>query len=125
MVKGCLWLEHGLMKSCAPPSISIALTDTGKHSSICVRVSVWVISQVREYLEKNYKDTSGKETIKLTIKALTEAVEAGSKSIELTVVEPGGKLRFLEDAEVDALVQEINEEKAAADASRRSARMSS
>lgn len=82
------------------------------------------VLQVREYLEKNYKDTSGKETIKLTIKALTEAVEAGSKSIELTVVEPGGKLRFLEDTEVDALVQEINDEKAAADASRRSARMS-
>lgn len=80
--------------------------------------------QVREYLEKNYKELSGKEAIKLSIKALTESVEAGSKSIELTVVEPGGKLRFLEDEEVDALVQEINDEKAAADASRRGARTS-
>lgn len=80
--------------------------------------------QVREYLEKNYKETSGKDTIKLAIKGLTEAVEAGSKSIEMTVVEPSGKMRFLEDAEVDSLVQEINDEKSAADAARRSARMS-
>jgi 20S proteasome alpha/beta subunit len=27
---------------------------------------------MREFLEKNYKDTSGKETIKLTIRALLE-----------------------------------------------------
>ena len=41
--------------------------------------------QTREYLEKNYVETSGKDTIKLAIKALMETVEAGSKSIEVTV----------------------------------------
>ncbi len=52
--------------------------------------------QVREYLEKHYKETSGKATIKLAIQAITETVEAGSKSIELAVVEPETGLRFLE-----------------------------
>lgn len=74
---------------------------------------------MRDYLEKQYKETAGKETIKLSIKALTEAVEAGSKSIELAVVEPEKGLRFLDDAEVDALVKEIEDEKAAIDAARR------
>lgn len=75
--------------------------------------------QVRDFLEKQFKDTAGKETVKLAIKALTEAVEAGSKSIELAVVEPAAGLRFLGDEEVDALVKEIDDEKAAADAARR------
>ena len=74
---------------------------------------------MREYLEKHFAETAGKETIKLAIKALTETVEAGSKSIELAVVEPETGLRFLEDAEVDALVKEIDDAKAAADAARR------
>ena len=51
--------------------------------------------QVREYLEKHYAETSGKETLKLAIKALTETVEAGSKSVELAVMEPQKGLRFL------------------------------
>ena len=39
--------------------------------------------QTREFLEKHYVETSGKETVKLAIKALMETVEAGSKSIEV------------------------------------------
>lgn len=42
--------------------------------------------QVREYLEKNYTETSGSDTVKLALKALTETVEAGSKNIEVAVV---------------------------------------
>ena len=42
--------------------------------------------QVREYLEKNYEETSGNDTVKLALKALTEAVEAGSKNIEVAVM---------------------------------------
>ena len=42
--------------------------------------------QVREYLEKNYAETSGNDTVKLALKALTETVEAGSKNIEVAVV---------------------------------------
>lgn len=39
--------------------------------------------QIREFLEKNYVETSGLDTVKLAIKALLETVEAGSKSIEV------------------------------------------
>lgn len=75
---------------------------------------------MREFLEKSYKETSGKETIKATIRALTEAVEAGPKNIEIAVVEADTGMRILEDAQVDALVEELNADKAAADAARRS-----
>jgi len=44
------------------------------------------LRQVREYLEKNYAETSGNDTVKLALKALTETVEAGSKNIEVAVV---------------------------------------
>lgn len=44
-------------------------------------------SQVREYLEKNYEETAGTDTTKLAIKALMEVVEAGSKNLEIAVME--------------------------------------
>lgn len=75
--------------------------------------------QVREYLEKNYAATEGRGTMKLAIQALTETVEAGSKSIEIAVVERETGLRFLTDEEVDELVKDIADEKAAADAARK------
>ena len=40
-------------------------------------------AQIREFLEKHYAETSGRETIKLAVKALMETVEAGSKSLEV------------------------------------------
>jgi hypothetical protein len=40
---------------------------------------------VREFLEKHYVETSGRDTIKLAIRALMETVEAGSKSIEVSM----------------------------------------
>ena len=39
--------------------------------------------QIREFLEKHYAETSGRDTIKLAVKALMETVEAGSKSLEV------------------------------------------
>ena len=43
--------------------------------------------QVREYLEKNYAETAGTDTVKLAVKALMEVVEAGSKNLEIAVME--------------------------------------
>lgn len=74
---------------------------------------------VREFLEKHYAETSGHDTIKLVVKALMETVEAGSKSLEVAVMERGTGLRFLSDDEVDAVVKELEEEKAAAEAAKR------
>ena len=39
--------------------------------------------QIREFLEKHYAATSGRETVKLAIRALMETVEASSKNIEV------------------------------------------
>ncbi len=68
----------------------------------------------REYLEKNYVETSGLETVKLAIKALTEVVEGSSKNIEIAIVERVGGLRFLSDQDVDDAVAAIAADKAAA-----------
>lgn len=76
---------------------------------------------IREYLEKHYAETSGRDTMKLAIRSLMETVEAGSKSIEVAVVERGTGLRILSDEEVDVLVKEVEEEKAAAEAAKRAA----
>lgn len=74
---------------------------------------------IREFLEKHYAETSGRDTVKLAIKALMETVEAGSKSIEVAIMERDTGLRVLSDEEVDAFVKEIEEEKAAAEAAKR------
>ena len=75
---------------------------------------------VREYLEKNWTETSGKDTMKLAMKALVEVVEGSSANIELAVIERDGSPRFLSDEDVDALVAEVEADKAGASASQRS-----
>lgn len=76
---------------------------------------------MREFLEKNYKETSGKETIKLAIRALLEVVESGGKNIEIAVMTQKDGLRQLEEAEIDEYVAEIEAEKAAAEAAKKGA----
>ncbi len=44
-------------------------------------------AQVREYFEKSYEETEGTNTVKLAVKALMEVVEAGSKNLEIAVME--------------------------------------
>lgn len=73
---------------------------------------------VREFLEKNYKETSGQETVKLAIRALLEVVESGGKNIEVAVMTRDG-LKLLEESEVEAVVREIEAEKAAAEAAKK------
>jgi len=71
---------------------------------------------VRDFLEQNYTEESSKdkhETIKLTIKALLEVVQSGSKSMEIAVMQKEGGLKILEPKEVDKFVAEIEKEKAA------------
>lgn len=48
-----------------------------------------------------------------------ETVEASSKSIEVSVMERDGGLRLLSDEELDALVAEVEADKAAAEAAKR------
>ncbi|KAF3490109.1 hypothetical protein F2Q69_00056619 [Brassica cretica] len=77
-------------------------------------------NSIREFLEKNYKETSGQETVKLAIRALLEVVESGGKNIEVALMtREEGTLRQLEEAEIDAIVAEIEAEKAAAEAAKK------
>nr|AGT17219.1 proteasome alpha subunit D2 [Saccharum hybrid cultivar R570] len=78
-------------------------------------------NSMREFLEKNYKETSGKETIKLAIRALLEVVESGGKNIEVAVMTKKDGLQELEEAEIDEYVAEIEAEKAAAEAAKKGA----
>uniref|UniRef100_A0A803KWE1 Proteasome subunit alpha type n=1 Tax=Chenopodium quinoa TaxID=63459 RepID=A0A803KWE1_CHEQI len=75
-------------------------------------------NSIREFLEKNYKETSGQETVKLAIRALLEVVESGGKNLEVAVMTKKG-LHQLEESEIDAIVAEIEEEKAAAEAAKK------
>ncbi|RVX16736.1 Proteasome subunit alpha type-7 [Vitis vinifera] len=139
-------------------------------------------NSMREFLEKNYKETSGQETVKLAIRALLETtgdsnskpsstpptssleprprsnvvgpvkyakllvqqakflsgpnegnslsgrwgselsdlvVESGGKNIEIAVMTREHGLRQLDEAEIDAIVAEIEAEKAAAEAAKK------
>ncbi|RDX92322.1 Proteasome subunit alpha type-7 [Mucuna pruriens] len=94
-------------------------------------------NSIREFLEKNFKETSGQETVKLAIRALLEknkrcelgqtggvdediaVVESGGKNIEVAVMTKEHGLRQLEEAEIDAIVAEIEAEKAAAEAAKK------
>ncbi|KAK7250820.1 hypothetical protein RIF29_33533 [Crotalaria pallida] len=76
-------------------------------------------NSIREFLEKNYKEVSGQETVKLAIRALLEVVESGGKNIEVAVMTKEQGLRQLEEAEIDAIVAEIEAEKAAAEAAKK------
>ncbi|KAL3613957.1 phenylacrylic acid decarboxylase [Castilleja foliolosa] len=76
-------------------------------------------NSIREFLEKNYKETHGQETVKLAIRALLEVVESGGKNIEVAVMTKEHGLRQLEEAEIDAIAAEIEAEKAAAEAAKK------
>ena len=76
---------------------------------------------VREWLEKNYAAAAGDEAVKLTVRALLEVVEAGSKNIEVAVLRPGQRMAILPDEAVDAMVAAIEADKAAAEEAKKAA----
>jgi len=70
---------------------------------------------VRDFLEQNYNEeiaSNEDDTIKLTVKALLEVVQSGSKSMEIAVMRRKGSLKILEASEVDKIVAVIEKEKA-------------
>lgn len=78
---------------------------------------------VREFLEKNYKDSmSQDETIKLAVKSLLEVVQAGAKNIEIVVMTGHGELKALEQEEIESIVKQIESEQEA-EAERRRTRL--
>ncbi|KAH0853205.1 hypothetical protein HID58_090705, partial [Brassica napus] len=81
--------------------------------------SAWKANATGETQTRSGK-TSGQETVKLAIRALLEVVESGGKNIEVALMtREEGTLRQLEEAEIDAIVAEIEAEKAAAEAAKK------
>uniref|UniRef100_A0A7N0RA07 Uncharacterized protein n=1 Tax=Kalanchoe fedtschenkoi TaxID=63787 RepID=A0A7N0RA07_KALFE len=73
---------------------------------------------IREFVEKNYKETSGQKTVKLVVCALLEVVESGGKNIDVAVMSKEHGLRQMDEDEIDALVAEIEAEKASVEAAK-------
>lgn len=73
----------------------------------------------REFLEKHYEEAEGAAAVKLVLRSLMETVEASGKTVEIAVMERDSPLTVLKDDEIEALVKEIEEEKAAAEAALR------
>lgn len=70
---------------------------------------------VREYLEKHVTDVSAmskSDVIKTGIRAVLEVVEAGSNNVEVAVMTKGEKVKYLNDDEISAIVEEIEAERA-------------
>ena len=66
---------------------------------------------LREFLEKQYhEELSEKECVRLAIQALLEVVDSGAKTMEICVIQRGGVKVNVSEAEVDAVVKEIEAE---------------
>jgi 20S proteasome subunit alpha 4 len=66
---------------------------------------------LREYLEKNYKEgMSNNEAIKLAVEALLEVVES-SKNIEICIMTGARKFENLDEAAIDKFVKQIEKER--------------
>jgi len=76
---------------------------------------------VKEFLEKNYDETTAADGAKLACRALLEVVEAGGKNIEIAVLRRGAKLEMMSDDAVEAMCTAIEAEKAAAEAAKKPA----
>ncbi|CAL9071319.1 unnamed protein product, partial [Musa textilis] len=77
-------------------------------------------NSLREFLEKNYMETSGHETVKLAIgKSLKEVISTLNSPMSLNINCISILDLHQDDAEIDAIVAEIQAEKAAVDAAKK------
>ncbi len=66
---------------------------------------------MQEFLEKNWTASlSETDAIRLTIKALLEVVDSGSKNMELAVSRYGEPVRILKEEELEVIITDIERE---------------
>ena len=66
---------------------------------------------LREFLEKQYHENlTQDEAVRLAVQALLEVVDSGAKTMEICVVQRGGKKVKVSEAEMDTIVKEIEDE---------------
>ncbi|RWR76693.1 proteasome subunit alpha type-7 [Cinnamomum micranthum f. kanehirae] len=93
-----------------------SIWDIFSVESKCNRKNVKFHERIfREKLQ----ETSGQETVKPAIRALLEVVQSGRKNIEIAVMTKEHGLCQFEESEIDAIVEEIEAEKAAAEAAKK------
>jgi len=66
---------------------------------------------LREFLEKQYHENlTQDECVRLAIQALLEVVDSGAKTMEIVVLQRGGIKVTITEAQLDAVVKEIEAE---------------
>jgi 20S proteasome subunit alpha 4 len=66
---------------------------------------------VQEFLEKNWTaNLAEADAVRLTVKALLEVVDSGSKNMEVAVSRCGVPVRMLTEAELEAIIADIERE---------------
>mmetsp|Transcript_101542 Transcript_101542/g.219233 ORF Transcript_101542/g.219233 Transcript_101542/m.219233 type:complete len:254 (+) Transcript_101542:33-794(+) len=66
---------------------------------------------VKEFLEKNWSEgASEDQSVRLTIKALMEVVDSGSKNIELAVIRRGEPVHMVPEDVLESVIAEIERE---------------
>ncbi len=66
---------------------------------------------VNEFLEKSWQaDLSQDDAVRVTVKALLEVVDSGSKNMEISVMRRGEAARLLTEEQLTALIADIERE---------------
>lgn len=66
---------------------------------------------LREFLEKNWEEGLTEEkAVRMGVQALLEVVDSGAKNMEICVVRAGGVKSVMAEADVDAIVKDIEKE---------------
>lgn len=66
---------------------------------------------VREYLEKNWAaDQSEEQAVRLTVKALMEVVDSGSKNIEIAIMRADEPVHMMPEENLEAVISDIEKE---------------
>jgi len=86
----------------------------GTHTSWKANATGRAGTNLRQYLEKNYKDGMSKdEGVELAVKTLLEVVENGAKNMEIAVLTPEKPMYLLSSEDLAGLVKKIEDEKEA------------
>ena len=66
---------------------------------------------VREFLEKSWvAGASEEDSVRLTIRALLEVVDSGSKNMEVAVMRKGQEVSMVSDEKLEAVIKDIERE---------------
>ena len=66
---------------------------------------------MQEFLEKNWTaNLADEEAIKLTVKALLEVVDSGSKNMEVALLQYGEAVKMIPEEQLQSIISDIEKE---------------